>query len=152
MDSVYFIRFQTKEARENCLYYLDADNILPFPDEVEVDEAERIESAERMPTLNIQRQGERECYLDIELDDAEPLYWQLNRVRDFILQFAPEFLVAYVDDLGDCCSVIKVENGSWLTLYNRGDDALVDEQLEAQPNTNQGWHQRLNIVLGKQNT
>ena len=52
MNVMLFVRFTSAEQLQACLYYFDPVTPLPYADEVEPEEAERIDAAEELPTAD----------------------------------------------------------------------------------------------------
>ena len=52
MDALLYVRFASAAQLQACLYYFDPATSLPFADEVEPEEAERIEAAEQLPAAD----------------------------------------------------------------------------------------------------
>ena len=72
MDATFYCRFSDAGTLKRCLYYFDPATSLPFADEVEPEEAARIEAVEQLPAADaITQQGELAAFLDLQLDDND---------------------------------------------------------------------------------
>ena len=147
MNVMLFVRFASAEQLQACLYYFDPVTPLPYADEVEPEEAARIEAVEQLPVADaITSQGELAAFIDLQLDDND---WEeeLAGLYLFIRRFQPTTLAVYFDTLEEYAAVWLAGKKKWQPLYTFGDDAALDAELYALDNTQPGWHQRLLRVL-----
>ena len=147
MDATLYCQFTTPAQLQACRYYFDPATSLPFADEVEPEEAERIEAVEQLPAADaITQQGELAAFIDLQLDDTD---WEeeLAGLYLFIRRFQPTTLAVYFDTLEEYAAVWLAGKKKWQPLYTFGDDAALDAELYALDNTQPGWHQRLLRVL-----
>jgi hypothetical protein len=147
MDATFYCCFSDAGTLKRCLYYFDPATSLPFADEVEPEEAARIEAVEQLPTADaITQQGELAAFIDLQLDDDD---WEeeLAGLYLFIRRFQPTTLAVYFDTLEEYAAVWLAGKKKWQSLYTFGDDAAFDAELYALDNTQPGWHQRLLRVL-----
>ena len=147
MDATLYCQFTTPTQLQACRYYFDPATSLPFADEVEPEEAERIEAVEQLPAADaITQQGELAVFIDLQLDDDD---WEeeLAGLYLFIRRFQPTTLAVYFDTLEEYAAVWLAGKKKWQPLYTFGDDAALDAELYALDNTQPGWHQRLLRVL-----
>ena len=147
MNVMLFVRFASAEQLQACLYYFDPVTPLPYADEVEPEEAARIEAVEQLPAADaITQQGALAAFIDLQLDDDD---WEeeLAGLYLFIRRFQPTTLAVYFDTLEEYAAVWLAGKKKWQPLYTFGDDAALDAELYALDNTQPGWHQRLLRVL-----
>ena len=147
MNVMLFVRFTSAEQLQACLYYFDPATTLPYADEVEPAEAERIDAAEELPTANgILPASETAAFIDVTLVDYD---WEeeLEALRAFIYRFKPMLLASYFDTLDDYSAFWVASKKKWHCRYVVGDDADFDEALSAYDDNHQGWSQRMRCFL-----
>ena len=119
MDALLYARFASADQLQTCLYYFDPATSLPFADEVEPEEAERIEAVEQLPAADaITQQGELAAFIDLQLDDDD---WEeeLAGLYLFIRRFQPTTLAVYFDTLEEYAAVWLAGKKKWQPVYLR---------------------------------